>query len=40
MCCFGSQNHEEMTIMKLLKELQDNNIDINQLVEMKADNCQ
>jgi len=35
-----SQHPDEATVKEVLKELQENNIDISQLVGMKADHCQ
>ena len=37
---FRNQNPNEVTVSDALKELQENNIDVRQLVEWKADHCQ
>jgi Lhr-like helicase len=37
---FRSHHPDEATMKEVLKELQDNNMDISQLVELKADHCQ
>jgi hypothetical protein len=37
---FRSHHPEEVKMKEVLKELQDNNMDISQFVELKADHCQ
>jgi hypothetical protein len=37
---FRSQSPDEATVKEVLKELENNNIDISQLVEMRAEHCQ
>ena len=37
---FRSKNPDEATVKEVLKELQNNNVDISQLLELKADHCQ
>jgi hypothetical protein len=37
---FRTQHPDEATMKGVMKELQDNNIDISQLEEMTADHCQ
>jgi hypothetical protein len=37
---FRSKNPDEATVKEVLKELQNNNVDISQLLELKAYHCQ
>ena len=37
---FRSKHPEEATVKKVLKELQDNNIDVSQLAMLRTDHCQ
>jgi hypothetical protein len=37
---FRSSRPDKETMKKVMKELQDNNIDVSQLVEFSADHCQ
>jgi len=37
---FRSKNPDEETVKEVMKELQDNNIDVSKLVELRGDHCQ
>jgi len=37
---FRSKHPDEATVKEVLKELQDNNIDVSKMVEFRGDHCQ